>query len=117
MFRKFKQKKKVRKKKVSKYLTKILQVSPKKKKIYILGCPSEGGGDSGFLVYLLPNTTSTTPPVPLPILLNPNSTYSRLHALGTYCRWQKPTTSWQGLLCTSGPEVIMTRGGEHWKTG
>src|SRR5258705_10604300 len=75
------------------------------------------GGDSGFLVYLLPNTTSTTPPVPLPILLNPNSTYSGLHALGTYCRWQKATTSWQELLCTGGPEVIMTRVGWHCNEG
>src|SRR5258708_30891988 len=71
------------------------------------------GGDSGFLVYLLPNTTSMTPPVPLPILLNPDSTYSGLHALGTYCRWWKATTSQWVLLCTSGPEVILTGVGEH----
>src|SRR5258707_14592999 len=89
-----------------KYLKKILKVSPKKKK-KISDCPSKGG-DSGFLIFLLPNTTSTTPPVPLPILLNPDSTYSGLHALGTYCGWQKATMSWQVLLCTGKLEVIMT---------
>src|SRR5258708_11687993 len=93
----------------AKYLTKILQVSPKKKK-KIWDCPSKGG-DSGFLVYLLPNTTSTTPPVPLPILLNPDSTYSGLHVLGTYCGWQKATMSQQVLLCTGKLEVIMTVAG------
>src|SRR5258708_15597422 len=49
----------------------------------------------GLRIPSIPPTqhTSTTPPVPLPILLNPDSTYSRLHALGTYCAWWKATTS------------------------
>src|SRR5260221_2746949 len=94
------------KKKVQKFSTKILQVQSEVKKKYWNVYPKGWG----LRIPSIPPTqhTSTTPPVPLSILLNPDSTYSRLHALGTYCGWRKATPSWWVLLCTSGPEVIMT---------
>ncbi len=60
---------------------------------------------------LLPNMHSQLPQHHYPSYQNPNSTYSGLHALGTYCRWQKALMSQQVLLCTSRLEVIMTRMG------
>src|SRR5258708_2194169 len=95
------------KKKVQKYSTKNFTSSVQGKKKNI-GLSIQRGWGIRIPSILLPITHSQLPQHHYPSYQNPNSTYSRLHALGTYCGWWKASMSWQVLLCTGRPEVIMT---------